>query len=91
MKKLVIILIALTTVCLLLCFSAWKERLGCVCSILTEEETKHPLTTILNSVWDTYSATEGTFTRLLTTCNHGERISITIFTDDGYFVGYKVK
>lgn len=29
----------------------------------------------------------GTLTRLLTTCKHGERIRLTILSDEGYFVG----
>ena len=91
MKKLIITLAVLIAICLLMCFSVCSDRSECVCFVLTEEDTKHPITSILDSVWDTDSAVDGTFTRLLTTCKHGERVSITIFTDEGFFVGHKVK
>ena len=91
MKKLIIILAVLIVVCLHMYSSVCNARSGCVCSILTKEDTKHPITSILDSVWDPDSASEGTFTRLLTTCEHGEKIFLMVFTDEGYFFGHILK
>lgn len=91
MKKLIVILAVLIAIFLLMYFSVSTERAGCVCSVLTTEDTKHSITSILNSVWDPDSASEGTFTRLITTCDHGERLHITIYPDEGYFSGYIAK
>lgn len=87
MKKLIIILVVLVSICLLMYISVCNDRSGCICSVLTTEDTKYPITSILESVWDPYSASEGTFTRLRTTCSHGKRVSLMVFTDEGYFVG----
>ena len=91
MKKLIIILSVLIASCSLMYISLCNDRSGCVCSVLTTEDTKYPITSILESVWDPYSASEGTFTRLLTTCKHGKRVCLTIFPDEGYYSGYIVK
>ena len=91
MKKLIIILVVLVAICSLMYISVCNDRSGCICSILTTEDSKHPITSILESVWDPDSASEGTFTRLLTTCKHGKRVSLTVFTDEGYFVGRIMK
>ena len=91
MKKLIIILAVLIAICLLVYFAVSNDRSECVCSVLTTVDTKHPITSILESVWDLDSASEGTFTRLLTTCKHGKRVCLTVFTDEGYFVGNIVK
>lgn len=91
MKKLIIILVVLVAICSLMYISVCNDRSGCICSILTTEDTKHPITSILESVWDPNSASEGTFTRLRTTCKHGKRVSLTIFSDEGYYSGYIVK
>ena len=91
MKKLIIILSVLIASCSLMYISVCNDRSRCVCSVLTTEDTKYPITSILESVWDPYSASEGTFTRLRTTCSHGKRVSLTVFTDEGYFVGRIVK
>jgi len=91
MKKLIIILVVLVAICSLMYISVCNDRSGCICSILTTEDTKHPITSILESVWDPDSASEGTFTRLLTTCKHGKRVSLIVFTDEGYFVGRIMK
>ena len=91
MKKLIVILAVLIAICLLMYFSVCNDRSECVCSVLTTEDTKHPITSILDSVWDPDSASEETFTRLLTTCKHGKRVSLTVFTDEGYFAGRIVK
>lgn len=91
MKKLIIILAVLIAICLLICFSVCNERSECVCSVLTIDNTKYPITSILNSVWEFDSTSEGTFTRLLTTCEHGKRVCLTIFPDEGFFEGYIVE
>lgn len=92
MKKLIIILVVLVAICSLMYISVCNDRSECICSILTTEDTKHPITSsILESVWDPNSASEGTFTRLRTTCKHGKRVSLTVFTDEGYFVGRIMK
>lgn len=91
MKKLIIILVVLVAICSLMYISIYNDRPGCICFVLTTEDTKHPITSILESVWDLDSASEGTFTRLLTTCKHGKRVCLTVFTDEGYFVGSIVK
>jgi len=91
MKKLIIILVVLVAICSLMYISVCNNRSGCICSILTTEDTKHPITSILESVWDPDSASEGTFTRLFITCEHEERVRLTVFTDEGYFLGCIVK
>ena len=59
MKKLIIILVVLVAICSLMYISVCNDRTGCICSILTTEDTKHPITSILESVWDPDSASEG--------------------------------
>lgn len=50
MKKLIINLVVLVAICLLMYISVCNDRSGCICSILTTEDTKHPITSILESV-----------------------------------------
>ena len=87
MKRFIIILSVLMTICLLLIIVSRSGRTECVCSILSDHESRHPITPLLDSIWDINSANEGTFIRLLTTCKHGKRIRVTVFSDEGYFVG----
>ena len=65
------------------------NRPDCICSTLTRQEERYPITSALNVILDINSAGEGTFIRIITTCEHGERIHATIFPDEGYFTGYK--
>lgn len=87
MKRLTIFLSLLAVICMLVIIGGRSDRTECVCSVLNDQETRHPITPLLNSIWDIDSANDGTFTRLLTTCKHGVRIRITIFSDEGYYVG----
>lgn len=95
MKKLIIIFTSIAVLFLLFFYLEWQDRSqdrsDCVCTVLTEHETRHPISPILNSVWDMDSAAKGSFIRLLTTCEHEKRICITIFPDEGFFVGYIVR
>ena len=60
----------------------------CICSILTQREERYPITSLLNSIWDGDVSDTGIFIRVMTTCEHGKRIHVTIYPDQGYFSGY---
>lgn len=64
------------------------DRQECICSVLSRQSARYPITSHLYSFCDLESVNPGTFVMLQTTCKHGNRIILTIYPDEGYFEGY---
>ena len=82
------IISTILVLCILIGLMGIIGRSNCMCSILTHQEERYPITSHLNSIWDISSADEGIFIRLIVTCEHGKRIYATIYPDEGYYTGY---
>ena len=64
------------------------DKQDCICSVLSRQSARYPITSHLYSVYDLESVNSGTFVMLQTTCKHGNRVILTIYPDDGYIEGY---
>ena len=64
------------------------DKQDCICSVLSRQSARYPITSHRYSVYDLESVNPGTFVMLQTTCKHGNRIILTIYPDEGYFEGY---
>lgn len=64
------------------------DKQDCICSVLSRQSARYPITSHLYSVYDLESVNSGTFVMLQTTCMHGKRVILTIYPDEGYFEGY---
>lgn len=65
-----------------------NEKQDCICSVLSRQSARYPITSHLYSVYDLEFANPGTFVMLNTTCKHGNRAILIIYPDEGYFEGY---
>lgn len=64
------------------------DKQACICSVLSRQSARYPVSSHLYSVYDLESVNPGTFVMLQTECKHGKRIILTIYPDKGYFEGY---
>lgn len=64
------------------------DKQDCICSVLSRQSARYPITSHVYSVYDLESVNSGTFVMLQTTCMHGKRVILTIYPDEGYFEGY---
>ena len=66
---------------------AYKDRGGCVCSVLTSTEQTLPLDERLYRVYEQDSLRSGTFAIVRTKCDHGKAIHMTVYPDEGIYRG----
>lgn len=64
------------------------DKQDCICSVLSRQSARYPITSHLHSVYDLESVNSGTFVMLQTTCMYGKRVVLTIYPDERYFEGY---
>ena len=92
MKKLRLLRDGIVIICffflvsMLILGDAYKQ--DCICSVLSIQSARYPITSHLYSVYDLESVNPGTFVMLQTTCKHGNRVILTIYPDEGFFEGY---
>lgn len=87
LSKQIVIPISLLLAVLYLFFS--QRTTACLCSILTQNAQSFKIDAMLNPIIDLTTLHEGTFTRIITSCEHDVRIYLTIYPDDGFYIGYK--
>ena len=80
-------------VVLLLCLIAvwargYADRRQCVCSILTTEEQTYAIDDRLYRVCEKDTMNSGTFMIVRTTCDHGNRLHLTVMPDEAIYKGY---
>ena len=66
---------------------AYLETRDCPCSVLTKDEQTLQIDDRLARVYDLDCLNTGTFMLLTTNCDHGFRIQITIYPDEGVYRG----
>ena len=66
---------------------AYLETRDCPCSVLTKDEQTLPIDDRLARVYDLDCLNTCTFMLLTTNCDHGFRIQITIYPDEGVYRG----
>ena len=80
-------------VVLLLCLivlwaRGYADRRQCVCSILTTEEQTYAIDNRLYRVCEKDTLNSGTFMIVRTTCDHGNRLHLTVMPDEAIYKGY---
>ena len=66
----------------------YADRRQCVCSILTTEEQTHAIDDRLYRVCEKDTMNSGTFMIVRTTCDHGNRLHLTVMPDEAIYKGY---
>lgn len=67
---------------------AYKDWRGCVCSVLSSTEQTFPIDERLYRVYEQDAMRSGTFAIVRTTCDHGKAIHLTVYPDEGVYIGY---
>lgn len=66
---------------------AYLETRDCPCSVLTKSDQTLTIDDRLARIYDLDCLSTGTFTLLTTNCDHGYRLQITIYPDEGVYRG----
>lgn len=67
---------------------AYKDWRGCVCSVLSSAEQTFPIDERLYRVYEQDAMRSGTFAIIRTKCDHGKAIHLTVYPDEGVYIGY---
>ena len=82
MKKLMVLCVCATVLFLAyMLISENIDKQDCICSVLSRQSARYPITSHLYSVYDLESVDAGIFVMLQTTCKHGNRVILTIYPD----------
>ena len=92
MKKVVVSVAILSVIAVLLGKTAqgisnYADRKACVCSILTTEEQTLPIDDRLYRICPKDTLKTGTFMLVVTRCDHGRNIRLTVLPDEGKYRG----
>ena len=68
----------------------YLETRDCPCSVLSYQEETYPIDEKLDRIISRDSLKTGTFSLITTTCDHGVRMQLTIFNDNGTYRGRKL-
>lgn len=87
--------IALTIICALACViligapiaHRYIDHQKCLCSQLTKEPQLYPIDEKLLAICDGVDKETGVFIRVSTQCKHGVSLHLTVFPDEGYYLG----
>ena len=63
------------------------DHQNCLCSQLSTEPQQYPIDEKLLAICDGVDKETGVFIRLSTQCKHGVSLRLTIYPDDGYYLG----
>ena len=86
----IILLLGLCAAILLYCRLAWVyDRADCVCSVLTYELEQHEIDDRVRAICDCNS--RGTHLLVQMTCEHGVRIQLQVFPDNGFYWGKRLR
>ena len=66
----------------------YADRQYCVCSMLTTTEETFAIDERLYRVVEQDTMKSGVFMTVRTTCDHGKRLLLTVYPDEGLFKGY---
>ena len=66
----------------------YADRRNCVCSMLTTTEETFAIDERLYRVVEQDTMKSGVFMTVRTTCDHGKRLLLTVYPDEGLFKGY---
>ena len=66
----------------------YADRRSCVCSMLTTTEETFVIDDRLYRVVEQDTMKSGVFMTVRTTCDHGRRLLLTVYPDEGLFKGY---
>lgn len=66
----------------------YADRRSCVCSMLTTTEETFAIDERLYRVVEQDTMKSGVFMTVRTTCDHGRRLLLTVYPDEGLFKGY---
>ena len=66
---------------------AYLETRDCPCSVLSYQEETYPIDEKLDRIISRESLKTGTFSLITTTCDHGVRMQLTIYPDEGVYRG----
>ena len=93
MKKMIVKVAIVCALLLLIClgvrsFQGYADRQNCVCSVLTEQEQTLAIDDRLYRVCEKNTMSSGTFMYVRTVCDHGKRLHLTVFPDEGMYQGY---
>ena len=66
----------------------YADRRQCVCSILTTEEQTYAIDDRLYRVCEKDTMNSGTFMIVRTTCDHGNRLHLTVMPDEAIYKGH---
>ena len=69
---------------------AYLETRDCPCSVLSYQEETYPIDEKLDRIVSRDSLKTGTFSLITTTCDHGVRMQLTIYNDNGTYRGRKL-
>ena len=95
MKKVVLmtVLVLLVVLAVALAWSMiadYVDRSQCVCSKLTAEEQNFKIDDHLYRVCEKDTLSSGTFMIVRTTCDHGQKLHLTVRPDEGTYSGYLI-
>ena len=86
----IILLLGVCAAILLYCRLAWiHDRADCVCSVLTYELVQHEIDDRVRAICDCNSS--GTHLLVQMTCEHGVRIQLQVFPDNGFYWGKRLR
>ena len=86
----IILLLGVCAAILLYCRLAWiHDRADCVCSVLTYELEQHEIDDRVRAICDCNSS--GTHLLVQMTCEHGVRIQLQVFPDNGFYWGKRLR
>ena len=86
----IILLLGVCAAILLYCRLAWiHDRADCVCSVLTNELEQHEIDDRVRAICDCNSS--GTHLLVQMTCEHGVRIQLQVFPDNGFYWGKRLR
>lgn len=95
MKKVVLmtVLVLLAVLAVALAWSMiadYVDRSHCVCSKLTTENQTFTIDAPLYRVCEKDTLSSGTFMIVRTTCDHGQKLHLTVRPDEGTYSGYLI-
>ena len=68
----------------------YLETRDCPCSVLSYQEETYPIDEKLDRIVSRDSLNSGTFLLVTTTCDHGVRMQLTVYNDNGTYRGRKI-
>ena len=86
--------ITCTLACLIFVGAALVHRhidhQNCLCSQLTTESQQYPIDEKLLAIYDGVDKETGVFILFSTQCKHGVSLRLTVYPDEGYYLGERV-